>query len=72
VSALDDFGEQLERVARELVERQETVHERVACPRRQAAAGERCRKVRRDGTPSQSVVKHPHRERLRADGIYER
>lgn len=55
----------LERIAAELVERQRTVHERVACPRCAAPVGAACCHVSRRWVP----LKHSHVERLRADGI---
>jgi hypothetical protein len=58
----------LERRAAELVERQRTAHERVACPKCGQPVGERCKRLsaRHMARPS---LKHSHRERLRADGI---
>ncbi len=60
--------------AAELVERQRTVHERVACPRCEAPIGERCvRASGRGWTQTDAggiyALKHPHAERLQADGI---
>lgn len=43
-------------------------HERVVCPRCRASIGRRCRRV---GTfvSDSPPLKHPHAERVRADGI---
>lgn len=75
----DAIKAQLRQAAEELVERQRTAHERVACPRCGAAVGKRCHKL--NSKPFRSAdpglrglvpaieCKHPHAERLRADGI---
>jgi hypothetical protein len=69
-----DFERLAERVAAELRRRVQTVHERVPCPACRAQTGERC--IRRgtswEDAPWAARLKHPHRERLRADGIAER
>lgn len=73
-SGRDSF---LEAIA-ELRERIATVHERVACPACWAPVSVRCRKVTHKGAPGEQpdrtrpALKHPHRERLRADGIPDR
>jgi hypothetical protein len=73
VTVPDDFARLADRVADELRRRQRTVHERVACPKCLAPVGERCRHLSvARGWPYGRVLKHPHRERLRADGIAER
>lgn len=59
----------LEQKARELVERQRTVHERVTCPTCEAPVGEPCHRRRKDGWRNGEVLRHPHPGRLRADGI---
>ncbi len=58
--------EALEAAAARLIERQATVHKRVACPRCGAQRGYRCFDLR---THIFRHAKHPHVERLRADGI---
>lgn len=60
--------EELERRADELVERQRTVHERVACPRCSAPVSVRCKRMG-NARQSRLPLKHPHVERLRADGM---
>lgn len=61
-----------------MAERVATVHERVVCPRCHAPQGQPCRRARsqfvRAGVYAvgQPVLKHAHRERLRADGIPDR
>lgn len=64
----DELTRRMEAAAAELNRRVATVHERVACPRCGAAIGVKCRygqRTYRRGQP----LKHPHAERLRADGI---
>lgn len=55
----------LEEAAAALVERQRTVHERVACPKCGEQVGRECVSVGR----IRKTLKNPHAERLRADGI---
>lgn len=54
-----------------------TVHERVACPRCGAPVGLRCRALPRGYRPLDvpgrvRTLETPHKQRLRADGIFER
>lgn len=51
-----------------------TVHERVACPKCNAQRGEPCRAMPHGYriAPMGRRLKHPHAERLRADGIPDR
>lgn len=65
----------LEDVADQLVQRQQTVHERVPCPKCGAPVGERCRSMPRGYRPLDAgqrgrTLKSSHRWRLTADGIH--
>lgn len=60
---------ELEAVAARIRERQATVHERQACPKCSAPVGQQCTHMRACRV---SFLKHPHVERLRADGMHER
>lgn len=66
-----EFERQMLRFVEAARRRQETVHERVGCPRCKVGVGERCHNLS-GGRRRGEVLKHPHRERLRADGIFER
>lgn len=61
------LAQRLERAAAEFNRRVATVHERVACPRCRSGVGERC--VSMVKSVHDRELKHPHAERLRADGI---
>ena len=57
------------------MDRIDSVHERVACPKCSAPVGKRCRKLPRgyfsiDLDDPALMCKSPHQERLSADGIY--
>lgn len=69
--AYDEAEARFEQVADELVERQNTVHERVACPRCNAIVGQRCMRAGpyEPSGLSRPPLKHSHAERLHADGI---
>ena len=65
------------RLADELRERQATVHERQRCPTCWAPIGVRCRPMPKGyvvgpGGSLPAPLKNPHRERLQADGLYDR
>ena len=53
-------------------ERASTVHERQPCKTCGAPKGTRCIDRRRSVLSHVHHTKHPHRARLRADGLYER
>jgi hypothetical protein len=72
-----DFERLAERVAAELRRRVQTVHKRQPCPRCGAPVDVRCRSMPAGWRPSDErgsgrPLKHPHAERLRADGIADR
>jgi hypothetical protein len=67
-----DVVRRMEAAAAELRRRVQTVHERVACPKCLAPVGVRCVRANGQGTPGTKPLKHPHVERLRADGITDR
>jgi hypothetical protein len=74
----DRFLESMEAAVARDAQRRATVHERVACPKCEAPRGARChrpatsRATRDVGYLLFKPLKHPHRERLRADGITDR
>jgi hypothetical protein len=56
----------------EHMDRIDSVHERVACPYCLRPVGERCVSMQKVTRRPRVLVKNPHAERLRADGIYQR
>jgi predicted RNA-binding Zn-ribbon protein involved in translation (DUF1610 family) len=74
----DEFLRGMQEAAERLRERAASVHERVACPRCGAVLGDRCHRAGAlyiagyAGYVPPAPLKHPHRERLRADGIPDR
>jgi len=69
-----DFERRAAQIAEEDYERRGNVHEIVACPKCHAHVGQKCRRMPLGYGPVQwgPEVKHPHHERLRAAGIYDR
>lgn len=74
----DEDVERMMRAVDELNARVASCHERVECPKCGAPVGMRCRRVQRPhygagpapaGRPPGRELKHPHDERVRADGI---
>lgn len=66
------FVDQLQREADKLDERVKTVYRRVGRPACGAPAGLPCTRLGAAGARSRTPLKHPHRERLRADGLADR
>lgn len=69
--------ERVDRVVAELRRRQATVFERVRCPKCGAPVGVRCRSMPRGWRPLDvegqfRELRHPHWQRLEADGIRRR
>lgn len=67
-----DFGDELQKAAEELTEQVRTVYKRVPCPACGAKTGLPCVRLGAAGRRSLTPLKHPHVERIRADGINER
>lgn len=67
-----DFRDELQRAAEELNEQTRTCYKRVGCPACGAVLGMPCTRLGSAGRRSTVPLKHPHVERMNADGIHVR